>query len=130
MPDRYPPIAVAANHPPIHIDRHVGAASFDTSDSPIGLRDNSPSVSTKYAETRYHPETRPVSPPLRPPSDITQNAPAVSNIPSATLPGVGSSRFLRRIWPQNQTTTILNEITNIALIAENIGLDNCPSGSR
>ena len=57
------PIAVATNQPPIMSPRICGGATFETSESPIGLSISSPSEITKYAPMIHQGETRPVSPP-------------------------------------------------------------------
>ena len=46
-PASFPPIAVDKNHPPISSAVSRAGASFDTSDNPIGLSNNSLMVNTK-----------------------------------------------------------------------------------
>ena len=46
-PASFPPIAVDKNHPPINKAVSLAGASFETSDNPIGLSNNSLMVKTK-----------------------------------------------------------------------------------
>ena len=48
IPATLPPMAVDKNHPPMSNAVSLAGASFDTSDNPIGLNNNSLMVKTKY----------------------------------------------------------------------------------
>ncbi len=92
------PIEVAKNHPPIINAVSLGGLNLLTIDNPIGLKNNSPIVITKYEEINHQAED--LSAPLllayTAPTITKHERPDISN-PMAIFKGVdGSLSLLRR----------------------------------
>src|SRR5436190_21026479 len=105
-------MAVAANQPPIQVERYFGAANLDTSDRPIGLRHSSAVVIRKYAASKYQGETRyPSSPPVLALSMIRPKPTADRIMPRPILAGVLGSLFLDRSHSHSQASGRLSVMT-------------------
>ena len=90
------PMEVDKNQPPIINAVKRGGLNFETSDKPIGLKNNSPIVITPYEEMNHHAEDfiAPFSQAITPAYIIKQESAEITN-PNAIFAGVvGSFPFL------------------------------------